>query len=204
MEMVLIRHGLSEANAVHRMAGHADSPLTEEGIRKIHQLKTTDIYPEVEGFYVSDLKRAVQTAQIIYPDEEVNFQITKELREINFGSLEDTYLDKNQASQFYSDFMNDNLTTGGEQYSDFQKRINRVLYAIFTDTMQNQYSSIAIIAHYGVLRAILVSLELLSEKLFFHDPIPNGMGYRIRTLESGRPVFLEELGSRENQLSYVG
>ena len=62
----LIRHMQSVAN-VKRIAG-GNYPLTDEGIKEAKRLKTRiEIKPDV--LVVSPLIRALQTAQILFPEK---------------------------------------------------------------------------------------------------------------------------------------
>lgn len=73
------------------MQGWSDAPLTDEGIQV---LKKTGYYlrnTHYDALYSSDLKRAIDTAQIIKDENRVSdldIHINKNFREISFGSLE--------------------------------------------------------------------------------------------------------------------
>lgn len=59
---LLIRHGQSQANVDGRLAGHLDSPLTEEGIRQARHLATSLKPVPVRLVAASPLSRCVATA----------------------------------------------------------------------------------------------------------------------------------------------
>jgi len=64
-ELILIRHGETAWNAEHRIQGHLDSPLNDEGLAQALLLGERLGQEPFEHFYSSDLGRALQTAQPI-------------------------------------------------------------------------------------------------------------------------------------------
>ena len=60
MTVWLLRHGMTADNARGRYQGRRDTPLSPEGVRA---LRPADFSPAT--VYVSPLRRAVQTAQIL-------------------------------------------------------------------------------------------------------------------------------------------
>ena len=62
-----IRHGATAANREGRYVGVTDTPLSQEGIGKLEDMNRRYSYPGAPVFYVSPLKRCVETCKIIYP-----------------------------------------------------------------------------------------------------------------------------------------
>lgn len=63
--LLLVRHGQSTWNAIHRWAGQADPPLSEEGRRQARQLgRRLRSFP-FQLVVSSDLSRASETASVI-------------------------------------------------------------------------------------------------------------------------------------------
>merc|ERR1719245_129153 len=69
-EIIVVRHGQTEWNLVHRLQGQGNSELTNKGIsgakhvgKKLYWLHKND--RKIDSVYCSPLKRAQQTAQII-------------------------------------------------------------------------------------------------------------------------------------------
>lgn len=91
MEVYFVRHGQTIFNLMSKMQGWSDSPLTDVGI---DDLKKTGNYlrnVHFDALYSSDLKRAMDTAEIINSENEassLNLQTSKNFREIFFGSFE--------------------------------------------------------------------------------------------------------------------
>ena len=86
----LIRHGETELQAQGRYQGAVDVPLSGEGRRKLsagrESLSTDGIYRDPAVVYVSPLKRARETASILFP-EAVQVVIPG-FSEMNFGKFE--------------------------------------------------------------------------------------------------------------------
>lgn len=100
----LIRHGETELQAQGRYQGAVDVPLSGEGRRKLSAgrgslpakrenlsagrefLSTGGIYRDPAVVYVSPLKRARETASILFP--EAVQVVIPELAEMNFGKFE--------------------------------------------------------------------------------------------------------------------
>ena len=86
----LIRHGETELQAQGRYQGAVDVPLSGEGRRKLsagrESLSTGGIYRDPAVVYVSPLKRARETASILFP--KAVQVVIPELAEMNFGKFE--------------------------------------------------------------------------------------------------------------------
>lgn len=84
LELWLVRHGETIANADKRISGWTDVPLSNNG-----KIQAKGVAPllqgnRFDGVWASDLQRAVHTAQIAYGDPVVD----NRLREMHFGELE--------------------------------------------------------------------------------------------------------------------
>ena len=80
MTVWLLRHGMTADNARGRYQGRRDTPLSPEGVRA---LRPADFSPAT--VYVSPLRRAVQTAQILFPAAAL--VTVGDLAEMDFGDL---------------------------------------------------------------------------------------------------------------------
>ena len=82
----LIRHGLTEANEQGIYIGRTDLALTADSVNQLKQIRKNYTYPDVSVVYSGPLTRCVQTAQILYPDREI--QTVDNLTEYDFGDFE--------------------------------------------------------------------------------------------------------------------
>jgi broad specificity phosphatase PhoE len=89
MRLVLIRHGLSLANAEGRMQGWLDSPLSDAGREQALAL-TRRLVREgwrIRAIYSSDLLRAAQTADLLGTALGLPVVLDRRLREYDIGAI---------------------------------------------------------------------------------------------------------------------
>ena len=80
--ITLIRHGKTSGNREKRYVGITDEALSSEGELEIK----TRAYPKADIVFSSPMMRCLETAKIIYPDQEPI--VIPELRETDFGRFE--------------------------------------------------------------------------------------------------------------------
>jgi broad specificity phosphatase PhoE len=83
--LVLIRHGQTDWNVEGRWQGQADPPLNESGREQAHHAAQYQRQFGFAALYSSDLRRAMETAQIIGAELGVEVIPDPRLREINLG-----------------------------------------------------------------------------------------------------------------------
>jgi len=86
--LYLIRHGESEANKNHIVAGHMDSPLTKNGVKQAKEAAERFKNIKFDAIFSSDLMRAKHTAEIIRLERGLAVKTSKLLRERTFGDFE--------------------------------------------------------------------------------------------------------------------
>lgn len=86
MNIYIIRHGETRKDRVFNLDGYPDGELTETGLRQAHITGKHLSKIRFNAIYSSDLKRAVQTAEIISSyQQELQLEIDKQIREIHMG-----------------------------------------------------------------------------------------------------------------------
>jgi alpha-ribazole phosphatase len=85
LELLIVRHGESEGNAAGMFTGHGPSPLTARGLRQAEAVGAALCDPRPDAVYVSDLPRAVQTAQPLLARAGVEPILAAEIRERDMG-----------------------------------------------------------------------------------------------------------------------
>lgn len=135
MEILIVRHGESVANAEGRMQGQSDYPLSDAGNQQAaalgHFLHSTG--QRFDAAYTSPLTRARSTSLALTSALGMpEAQLTPELSEIHAGGLQG--LTRQEIDQSYPSFMRRGLTElgdfseyGGESYSDVQARITNLV-----------------------------------------------------------------------------
>ncbi|HYJ07714.1 MAG TPA: histidine phosphatase family protein [Polyangiaceae bacterium] len=135
MELLIVRHGESVANAEGRMQGQRDYPLSDAGQQQAKMLgrwlKRAGL--AFDAVYTSPLLRAratalALTAELGLPEAE----LAPELSEINAGQLQGLTRDEIHSS--YPGFLERGVTElgdfaeyGGEAYEDVQARVRSLL-----------------------------------------------------------------------------
>lgn len=162
MRVYVIRHGESETNVQERWTGWLDAHLTEKGK---NDAKTAGEFLKNVAFqkiYVSDLVRAIETAEVALPNCE--YEKSALLREINVGNLAGNPLSiitdeqrKIISKEGYGAFE-------GETKESFDCRINSFIKELET----KNYNSVAVFTHAGWLRGMLdmvLDVALPSDKV---------------------------------------
>ncbi|MFD2204911.1 histidine phosphatase family protein [Kiloniella antarctica] len=152
-EILILRHGPTIWNLEKRMQGRSDIPLSPEGQNQVGQWSLPDEWYSVP-WYVSPLKRAQKTAQIMGKDS-----ITTEprLSEMSWGEWEGKRLPELRENlgpqlQKMEDMGLDLLPPGGESPRQVQQRL-----APFLLDLGRQNLSAVCVAHKGIIRAIYAS-----------------------------------------------
>lgn len=147
MLVYLLRHGKTAWNLEGRYQGSSDIPLCEAGKR---ELSPADFSPE--RVYVSPMKRAAETAQLLFPG--VQTIAVPGLEEMDFGAFEGKSFRDLADDRAYRAWVEGNCTApcpGGEGREDFSQRV----CAAFERLMAREREQLVIVAHGGTQMAIL-------------------------------------------------
>lgn len=165
MKIYIVRHGETDWNVQSRLQGQTDIPLNEKGIREAQ--KTAEKLKELpfEAVYVSPLKRAVQTAEILKGERRVPLQTDERIIEMSFGvyeglsSYNEDYLipDKDFFYKFQTKPSLYVPPEGGETFEEVCARTTEFLTEL---AAKEEYrdSSILVVAHGASIRGLLSSL----------------------------------------------
>ena len=149
MRIAFLRHGPTEWNALGRVQGHTDIPLSAEGLTKMQGLRPPPPFDAARAF-ASPLLRARQTAEAF---GLLNPALDARLMEQNWGRWEGLSRDEILARDGVEAFNRAGLAAsfqppGGESTQALMDRIA----AFLKDAARDDSDAIAI-AHLGVLRA---------------------------------------------------
>ncbi len=164
-KIFLVRHGQTLWNLNMRFQGSSDIELSEEGEAQAAFLAERLKTEKLAAVYASDLRRAVHTAQIVAKPHDLSVTSYGELREINCGEweglnrveIEDKY--PGQLEKFFSAPANFS-PPGGESFHAVGVRS----LSIFDTIAQNHKNeNIVVVAHGGVIRAILGGILMMDQ-----------------------------------------
>ena len=149
MKLALVRHGPTGWNALGRIQGHTDIPLSDEGLAKMRGLLPPASFAQARAF-ASPLLRARQTAEAL---GLTDLTFDARLMEQNWGRWEgmstaeivmrdgkDAFIKAGRKLRF--------RPPGGESTQELHDRVA----AFLKDVAQEESDAIAV-AHLGVLRA---------------------------------------------------
>ena len=170
--LLLIRHAQTEWNIQRRFQGHGDSPITEEGQEQLQRLKSRLVGLEFDVVYSSDLRRTMETSQMLSGKQRVE---EPRLRERGVGILEGLNLEQIMAehAEAFRAFRSgdkDHQIEGGES---LQIALNRAW--TFLEEMPEKHpgAELAAVSHAGLIRLIckqILGLALDAPNFF---QIPN-------------------------------
>ncbi len=184
LKIHLIRHGATDANYDGRYIGcKTDLPLAPEGLNELRLLKDDIDYPEIERLYSSPMLRCRQTGAVLYPDFEP--VMVEELKEYDFGSFENKTAAELESNPNFIPWTSGRLSAppGGEDNSEFIKRICVGFNKIVLDMIEGGLTESAVIMHGGAIM-MLLGVSAVPR----HKPVEwtadNGRGYSVRVTPS--------------------
>ncbi len=184
LKIHLIRHGATDANYDGRYIGcKTDLPLAPEGLNELRMLKDDIDYPEIERLYSSPMLRCRQTGAVLYPDFEP--VTVEELKEYDFGSFENKTAAELESNPNFIPWTSGRLSAppGGEDNSEFIKRICVGFNKIVLDMIESGLTESAVIMHGGAIM-MLLGVSAVPR----HKPVEwtadNGRGYSVRVTPS--------------------
>ncbi len=158
----LLRHGMTQGNLEGRYVGRTNVDLCQQGIDEIKEALNHYEYPFVDQVYCSPLKRARQTADLLYSDAPLT--VVDGLMELSLGDFEGQLIadlaGTKEFAAWLKDAANNPPPNALETAQQFHERIYNALHAIFMNMTQNKYTEVAVICHGGVISGLLTQFGL--------------------------------------------
>lgn len=166
MLLYLIRHGESIYNREGRIQGQADIELSEFGARQAEAIVRGMHSVELDAVFSSPLKRAYQTAEPLARSKQLHIQVHQGLMEINAGVFSglkwpEVALRYPEHAEPWEKQDMQFVIPGGESRKMLQ---DRGVQAI-TEIANSSYQRVAIVAHGGLLCAVLKGILQLPPEL---------------------------------------
>lgn len=188
-QLVLLRHGQTEANKRWLYCGSSDIPLNSEGEEELKNLREQGSYPDISGFklYTSGLIRTEMTLKLLFGTEEgsPDHDILPDFCEIDFGEFEmKSYYELKDRESYkkWIESSSDKTAPGGEPETVFKKRVlNGLQYLLTKD------ENALVIAHGGPISAVMEYLFPDENKTRYDWQPGGGHGYLI-FFDGGKPV----------------
>ena len=193
MNLILIRHGQSEWNALNQFTGWKDPDLTATGIQEAHNAGKIINSLEInfDLVFTSALIRAQNTAEIILKEISQSLPTIKDqaLNERNYGDL--AGLNKDDARKRWGDEQvhiwrrsYDVPPPGGESLKDTGERV----LPFFMKEILPQVckgKNVLVAAHGNSLRSLIKFLDNISDEDIVKLEIPTGAPIRYVINEDG-------------------
>ena len=175
----ILRHGITEANENGIYIGKTDLPLSDAGREALQEKYDIFDYPKVQRVYSSPLERAVQSAEILFPDREI--VIVDDLREMDFGVFEGLAATDLIELDSYKKWLKgglDNPPPNGESLRNMMLRCYSALNLMILNMMQEGLTHTGVVTHSGILMNMMscFGLPKMKPMEFACDP---GEGYEI-------------------------
>ena len=186
MDLLVIRHGQSEADILKVIEGRANFSLTELGHKQAEVMaKWVKENYSINKIYSSPLNRAKQTGEYISKLFEMEIVFDDDLMEWNNGLI--AGLSREEADKKYPEPKKYPHTRvyGQESYIDFRMRAETVLSKIINENKEDD--TIAIISHGGMINMLF--------KSFLESPVNSKVS--IKNSDTGIHHWRIKNGNRE-------
>ena len=151
MRVWLLRHGATVYNDSRRYQGWSDIPLSARGLG---ELRRAEISPPI--VYVSPLRRAKQTAAVLFPEAEL--VDVPDFREMDFGAFEGRNFQELADDSVYRLWVEGGCvaqTPGGESRAAFTGRVCGAFASLVEAALDAGKPQLVILAHGGTQMAAL-------------------------------------------------
>ena len=191
MELIFIRHSITQGNVEHRFIGLTDLPITPAGEELAR--KTAPTLPAVEHLYRSPLLRCRQTAELLWPG--VDHTVIQQLHETDFGPFEGKNHEELKDDPLYQSWLNNyganpNLVPVGETAQQMAERTAKGLRLLLEDAKEKGYHRAAVVSHGGTMIALMLQFARPAQS-YATWSIGNCSGYWVLVHEE--PLTLEIL-----------
>ena len=154
----LTRHGQTEWNLERRLQGRGNSPLTEAGIERAKELRDRIKDIDIDYIYSSPIERALDTANIIKGEKNIEVITDNGVVEMCFGDYEGRKTDEVMAEN--PEWNIDRIMHGdvklcapnGEDLGSVRLRVSKSMDKIIEE---NRGKSILIVTHGITLKALM-------------------------------------------------
>ena len=169
MKLYILRHGETDYNDQGRFQGQNDISLNKRGKKQAEETRVELKEIKFDKVFVSPLKRAIETAQIVVPD--YSLEVDSRIIERSFGKLEGQ-----KGIQDYEDRIEEFKI---ESILELEQRVKA-----FIENISNKYKNcenILVVTHGGIAQIIN---KLLDEKY-------NNYNFKDFILENSKYICYE-------------
>jgi probable phosphoglycerate mutase len=178
--ITLVRHGETTWNAMNKVQGQLESPLSPRGVAQAEALARRLQHEPFDAMYSSDLSRARDTAKKIAALSGHDIVVDTRLRERHYGMFQGLTWDDikrdhpEEYAQYKGRFPNVTIP-GGESADEFFGRVLEVLAEISA-----KHEHALVVAHGGLVDVIYREAMQLAREAPRDYPLPNASINRFR------------------------
>ena len=162
MKLYVVRHGETQWNALNKICGRTDVPLTEKGLEQAKLLADWLETARIDVIIASPMIRAQQTAAAVSEKLGVPVQTDPRLIEQNFGIYEG--MDRKTPEYLANKRMFAYRYPGGESQMDVAYRVYSLI-----EELKDRYpeQNILLVCHGGVCRVARTYFQDMTNEEFF-------------------------------------
>ena len=182
LELVIVRHGLTDWNREQRYQGQRDIPLLlPDALDAMNQLRGQLADERFEAVYCSDLTRCRQTLAHVWDAGEASCEprFDTRLRELDFGDYEGMrYADLKDEPLYraWIDSRGEQAPPGGESTEQLRQRLGAWLVELFLAAEAEGHRRILTVTHGGVIRELRRRFEAID---FWDGSVSQAQGRRL-------------------------
>ena len=203
MELILIRHLKTPGNEKRQYIGSTEEELSEKEVLNFKQKYKIDSYPQVQQVIVSPMKRCIQTAELIYPKNQITQEVL--LKECDFGIFEGKTYEELKDRAEYQAWLDSGGTIAfpnGESREEFIQRCCEGLREVFSQIevsiskkekivqFENDLLTIGLVVHGGTIMALC---SAFGGGEYFDYQVANGAGYICNVNLDGEEIRFQSI-----------
>lgn len=174
--LYIMRHGKTDWNALHKLQGHTDIPLNEEGRNMAREAAEQYRLVHFDVCFSSPLVRAEETAQIVLKDRQIPIITDDRLMEMGFGiyeGIQDSFqIPDCPINVLFKDPVHYQPVEGGESLEQLFERTGNFLKEVVKPLLE-QDKDVLIVGHGAMNSAIISQVRKLPLEEFWSTGIKN-------------------------------
>lgn len=179
-----LRHGATLGNEKGLYIGVTDLKLTTNGINELKRLKNKNIYPNVSLVFSSPMTRALESAEIFYP--EINPYVIENFKETNFGEYEGKGMKELSDDPEFQAWVlgKTDRPKGGESFHEFAERLALGLREAVQVMMDKGVYEASAVMHGGAIMTLLAISALPRRQSLNEWSCGYGKGFTVNITPS--------------------
>lgn len=194
MKLYITRHGETEWNTEKKMQGWQNSDLTEQGVENAIRLGERLKEIDFSNIYSSPLGRAMDTANYIKGDRNIEIEPLDHLKEMGFGLWEG--IENKKVMELYEEehynFWNKPHLYKGNEAESFDELFERVDKAIKYIIENSKGENVLIVSHAITIKAIYSLIKNYKLEDFWTLPYIDGTSLTIIEIDEDEMKFILE------------